>query len=428
MKITLATIGTRGDVQPFVVLALALMERGHDVTLGVPPNLVDFVRKCGVRAEKLGIDSQAVMESEEGRRWLASGDASAFMKRLGTIRHAHLDEIIDDFLRVCGSSEFILSNILAEDFAVAIAEKRKIPCPSLHFTPVRTTGAFPNGFVTTRSLPFRALNRATHSLFDSVWWKGVRDDANIFRQRLGLPAAKTSTARRLAEQGAYIVHAFGPSLVPRPADWGPTMPVVGAIRLPAAVRARLGETTPDADLVAWLQKGKPPVYFGLGSMPVRDPAEVLRTVDTVMRERGERAIIGAGWSRLEAAKDLPDHIRIVGAVDHDWLFPQCSAAVHHGGAGTTHTVASAGLPSVVCSVFADQPFWGARLERLGVGVHLPFKKFNMRRLGAALHRISEPGVKAAAARLGKELRAEPDAVPQIVTLIEGLGQPARKAA
>ena len=49
MKIALFVHGTRGDVQPFTVLALALMERGHDVTLAVPPNLTEFVRKCGVR-------------------------------------------------------------------------------------------------------------------------------------------------------------------------------------------------------------------------------------------------------------------------------------------------------------------------------------------------------------------------------------------
>src|ERR1700677_1824057 len=109
-------------------------------------------------------------------------------------------------------------------------------------------------------------------------------------------------------------------------------------------------------------------------MAVRDPAEMIRVVGGVTGKRGERAIIGAGWSRMEAVAELPDRVRIVGALDHEWLFPQCSAAGHHGGAGTVFTAASAGLPAVVCSVFADQPFWGARLERLGVGVHLPFKK------------------------------------------------------
>ena len=201
----------------------------------------------------------------------------------------------------------------------------------------------------------------------------MREDVNVFRQRPGLPPANRSTARRLAERGAYTVHAFSSRLVPQPLDRGPSMPVVGSIRFPAEARDRLGEAKPDPKLAAWLRNGEPPIYFGLGSMPVSDPSEMLGIIESVARKRGERAIVVAGWSSLAAAKNLPDHLRVVGAVDHGRLFPQCGGAVHHGGAGTVFAAASAGLPSVVCSVFADQPLWGARLERLGVGVHLPFK-------------------------------------------------------
>jgi sterol 3beta-glucosyltransferase len=421
MKIALITHGTRGDIQPFVAVALALMERGHGVTLAAPPNLQSFIQKCGVRAEKVAIDSQAFMESEEGRKWLAAGNVSAFIKRMNAISHAHRDELIDDYLRACGSADLIIANFLTEDFASVIAEQRSIPLLSLHMAPLRvTTDAFPSPLVTTRQLPFRVLNRATHALFDNVWWKGARDDVNVFRQRLGLQPANRSTARRLAEQGAYTIHAFSPRLVPQPFDWGKTMPVVGSIGFPIEARRRLGEATPDPELAAWLRSGKPPVYYGFGSMPVRDPAEMTRIVSAVAHKRGERAIIGAGWSRLEAAKGLADHVRIVGAVDHGWLFPQCSAAVHHGGAGTVFAVTSAGLPSVVCSVIADQPFWGVRLERLGVGVHLPFKKLTAASLENALLQVSEPGVRKAAALLGADLQAESDALPCIVSLVEQL--------
>ncbi len=386
------------------------------------------MQNCSVPAGKVAINSQAFMESDEGRKWLASGNVSAFMKRMKAISHAHRDELIDDFLRACDRADLIVAGVLTEDFAAVVAERRGIPLVALHLAPLRTTDAFPNYLVTTRSLPFRALNRATHALLESVWWKGHRDDVNTFRKRQGLTSANRSTARRLAEQGAHTINAFSPRLVPQPHDWDPTMPVVGSIRLPAAARARLGKSTPDPELSAWLRKGPPPVYFGLGSMPVRDPTEMIRLVAAVTRKRGERAIIGAGWSRMEGAEAVPEHVRIVGALDHEWLFPQCSAAVHHGGAGTVFTSVSAGLPTVVCSVFADQPFWGVRVERLGVGVHLPFKKLNAASLETAMGRISRPDVRNAAARLGKDLRAEPDATPSVVALVEQLGAAPRKAA
>jgi sterol 3beta-glucosyltransferase len=56
----------------------------------------------------------------------------------------------------------------------------------------------------------------------------------------------------------------------------------------------------------------------------------------------------------------------IGAIDHRALFPRASVVVHHGGAGTTHAVAAAGVPSVVVPHIGDQRYWGERLSRLGV--------------------------------------------------------------
>src|SRR5271165_2770 len=115
MKIALLTHGTRGDAQPFAALGLALMARGHEVTLAVPPNLVAFVQNCGVPAETIGPDSQAVMESDEGREWLASGNVSAFMKRMNAIAHAHVEELYETYLRVFDSANLIVTGLLTED-------------------------------------------------------------------------------------------------------------------------------------------------------------------------------------------------------------------------------------------------------------------------------------------------------------------------
>ncbi|HEY1943069.1 MAG TPA: nucleotide disphospho-sugar-binding domain-containing protein [Roseiarcus sp.] len=199
-----------------------------------------------------------------------------------------------------------------------------------------------------------------------------------------------------------------------------------ALRFPSEARDRLGEAGPDPQLAAWLRNGKPPVYFGLGSMPVRDPSETLGIIESVARETRRTCGCRRRLVAPEGRQNLPDHLRVVGAVDHGSLFPQCGAAVHHGGAGTV--IAAAGLPSVACSVFADQPFWGVRLERLDVSVHLPFKKFGKASLEGALRRASASALKSAAAQLGAALRAEPDAVPWIGALIEQLGKPALRAA
>ena len=427
MKIALVTHGTRGDVQPFVALALALMARGHDVWLGVPPNLMEFVRRCGVRAEPIPIDSQTFMESPEGKLWLASGNVGAFMKQMSAVFHQHRAEIFKTYWGLTLSADLIISGLLTEDWLLPFAEKFGIPMISVHLAVMRSTNCYPNVLVTTRKLPLQALNLLTHSLADTLWWHGFRDDVNEFRHKLSLEKRKASTSTQLAQRGAYTVHAFSPTLVPPPTDWGPRHPVVGAIAFPIEARQKLGEAVVDRHLAAWLQAGSKPIYFGLGSMPVERPQDMIQMVGEVTRALGVRAVIAAGWSRFETVQDLSGHLRLVGAVDHNWLLPQCQAAVHHGGAGTAFAVTSAGLPSVVCSVFADQPFWGVRLSQIGVGVHLPYKNLTAQGLEAALSQVLDARMQEASAQLGVQLRTETDAVPKIVEIVEQVQATFRKA-
>jgi sterol 3beta-glucosyltransferase len=421
MKIALSTLGTRGDVQPFVSIALGLMERGHEVTLGVPVNLFSFAEKCGVRVVKLSLDTQEFLESPQGRSWLSSGNIQKFMKEMGALTTAHRDVLIDDYQQLCSGAQLLVTGVLTEDFVSTIAEAQKLPMLSVHFNPMRFNSTYANGLVATRTLP-SFLNRATHSLADFAWWAAYKDNVNYFRAKVGLPLTKISTSKRLASAGAKTLHAFSPNIVPPPAEYKDAMPVVGAIHFPNSARERLGESTRDAELAAWLKAGTPPVFFGMGSMPVEDPVAMLRTITEVSKNLGIRALVGAGWSRFEAASQLPEAVRIVGATDHGWLLPQCLAAVHHGGAGTVSAVLSAGLPAVVTSIFADQPFWGAQLERLGVAVHLPFKKLRQQSLEQALRRVIDPSMQSAAKKLGEVVRAEPDATPQIIEHIESPGK------
>ena len=45
MNIGIFTYGTRGDLQPYVALALGLMDKGHNVTLSATEDFKDFVEE-----------------------------------------------------------------------------------------------------------------------------------------------------------------------------------------------------------------------------------------------------------------------------------------------------------------------------------------------------------------------------------------------
>jgi UDP:flavonoid glycosyltransferase YjiC (YdhE family) len=195
-----------------------------------------------------------------------------------------------------------------------------------------------------------------------------------------------------------------------------SLAMTAAWQMPPALRDDLGEGIPP-DLEAWLDAGEPPLFLGFGSMPVLEPEPLLADIASVTGKLGRRAIISRNCVP-QGHGALPDNLRAVDAVDHDRLFPRCAAVVHHGGIGSLHSSLRAGRPTMVCSVFVDQPWWGERVRRLGVGTHVPFRKLNRRRLDAGLRTLLDPAVEARAAGLGEQIRAEGDGLPEATGLLE----------
>jgi sterol 3beta-glucosyltransferase len=126
-----------------------------------------------------------------------------------------------------------------------------------------------------------------------------------------------------------------------------------------------------------------------------------------VRLSGQRAILATGWGGL-SAQNAPPGVYVLNAAPHDWLLPQVSAVVHHGGAGTTAAALRAGKPAVICPFVADQPFWGRRVVALGAGPSpLPQRKMTAEKLAAAIHAaVTDPLMRQNAAALGRTIRAE----------------------
>jgi UDP:flavonoid glycosyltransferase YjiC (YdhE family) len=128
-----------------------------------------------------------------------------------------------------------------------------------------------------------------------------------------------------------------------------------------------------------------------------------------------RAIVSRGWSsRLhqgsgkEEEQMLSKHpgtILSVQSVPHDWLFPKIRAVVHHGGAGTTAAGLRAGRPTIIKPFFADQFFWGERVEEMGLGRCI--KTLTVEDLSAALRVVStDDNMLKMANRMGEKIRAD----------------------
>jgi UDP:flavonoid glycosyltransferase YjiC (YdhE family) len=120
-------------------------------------------------------------------------------------------------------------------------------------------------------------------------------------------------------------------------------------------------------------------------------------------------------------KTLPEGILAIESIPHEWLFPQMRAVVHHGGAGTTAAALRSGVPSIVTPFFADQPFWGKVVQKLGVGpAPILRKRLSVERLAESIEiATSDDDMKVRARMLGETIRKE-DGVTRAVEIIESL--------
>jgi sterol 3beta-glucosyltransferase len=165
---------------------------------------------------------------------------------------------------------------------------------------------------------------------------------------------------------------------------------------------------PPAPLADFLAAGEPPVYVGFGSMGFGKGAKERRdAVLAALRVHGLRGIVATGWGGIAPGEAGTDDVLVLEGAPHEWLFPRVAAVVHHGGAGSTAAGIRAGRPTLVVPFLGDQPFWGARVQALGVGP-APLRAPHLRtgltdRLGDLVHTDSYA---SRADEVGAAIRAE----------------------
>jgi UDP:flavonoid glycosyltransferase YjiC (YdhE family) len=179
---------------------------------------------------------------------------------------------------------------------------------------------------------------------------------------------------------------------------------------------------PPEALSEFLAAGPKPVYIGFGSMVNSDVTSFTETVLAAVKKTGQRAVLASGWGGLSGEEGPhSEQIFFLRHAQHDWLFPQMSAAVHHGGAGTTAAAVRSGIPSVIVPFYGDQPFWARCLNRQGVAPPAVERKtMTADTLASALAATQHPAMIQKAVALGSAVRAE-DGVGEAVRFLSEWG-------
>ncbi|XP_009627107.1 sterol 3-beta-glucosyltransferase UGT80A2-like isoform X1 [Nicotiana tomentosiformis] len=404
LQIVMLIVGTRGDVQPFVAIGKKFQESGHRVRLATHANFREFVLSAGLEFYPLGGDPKvlaAYMVKNKG--FLPSGPSEIHIQR------NQIKDIVFSLLPACVDPDpesnvpFKVNAIIANPPAYGhmhVAEALKVPLHIFFTMPWTPTSEFPHPLSRVK----QAVGyRLSYQVVDGLIWLGIRDVINDFRKKkLKLrPVTYLSNSNSFHPDVPYG-YIWSPHLVPKPKDWGPKIDVVGFCFLDLA-----SNYEPPEELVKWLEDGEKPIYIGFGSLPVQEPEKMTEIIVQALEMTGQRGIINKGWGGLGNLKEPKDFVYLLDNCPHDWLFLQCAAVVHHGGAGTTAAGLKAACPTTVVPFFGDQPFWGERVHARGVGpAPISVDEFSLEKLVAAIRFMLDPKVKERAVELAKAMENE----------------------
>ncbi|MCA9898696.1 MAG: glycosyltransferase family 1 protein [Ardenticatenaceae bacterium] len=415
MRIVIIAMGSRGDVQPYVALGKGLHSAGHQVRLMTHDAFEQLVTGHGLEFWIARGNVQAIAESEEMQALLEKGNFLAINAYTAKAAQKAALEWAEDGLSACAGADLLIAGIGGLFIGLSLAEKLHLPLIQAYYVPFTPTREI-SGALLPRPVP-DWLNRLSHHAVRQIMWQGARKADNLARQQvLGSPKAPFfGPFGSRQTRGLPILYGFSPAVIAPPADWPVEAQVTGNWFLEAEA-----DWSPPPALVDFLDAGASPVYVGFGSMTNRKPEETAVLVMAALAKTGQRAVLLSGWGGLQAA-DLPDNVFMLKAAPHDWLFPRMAAVVHHGGAGTTAAGLRAGVPSIIVPFFADQPFWGRQVARLGVGPQpVPRQRLTVDGLAAALETaVSNPQMRQRAADLGQQIQAE-DGVAKAVAIVQRL--------
>ncbi|KIG17873.1 UDP-glucose:sterol glucosyltransferase [Enhygromyxa salina] len=413
-RVTLLAVGSRGDVEPCIALALGLRAAGWTPRVAALAPFREVVEGHELAFVSLGeLPSRFRTASPRTPSHAGVGGRALFWAVYQRLLAGYLPQ----FIEACEGAELIVHTGLAFA-AYHVAEAMGVPCAALAFVPGVATSAFVNPLFVRRRLSVHPTwNRATFTVEQQLMVQTTGHVINSWRSSsLGL---RPVPRRDLLEHRWAHTHAMligvSPHLVARPADWDARVHMVGPLLLTQAQ-----SDAPEPALQTFVEGGTPPIYVGFGSMTHGDGARFTRATLTALRRVGRRGVLATGWGGLAPGDELGPDVHVVESVSHRWLFPRVAAAVHHAGAGTTTAALLAGCPAVLVPIDYDQRFWARRLADLRASPEpIEPAKLSGRSLAAALHAVLEPRYRARVAKLRDGLREE-DGVAACVEILERL--------
>jgi UDP:flavonoid glycosyltransferase YjiC (YdhE family) len=412
-KIGIQTWGSNGDIRPLLALGGGLQQAGHSVTLLVSSiddrNYSDICQRLNIEyrhiPEAMHFDMPAFAQDTYKMntiQWL--------LALLEAVFFPYEQEIYQASQQLAAENDVLIGHHFLYPLKIAAVKQDK---PYITVT-------YCHGAIATKNLPpFKFPNLG--AMLNRQQWKILNQTLDwALKKRLsklwlaeGLPKFKHVYPSLLTSDVLNLV-AVDPLLSPEGEEWSSIHQACGFLNL----SERAETWSMPTGLQEFLASGDSPVYMTFGSLQQAVPEWSMELFVAATRLSGCRAIIQTSSEKYPADSQV-GNIYFIGRHPHQPLFKQCAAVVHHGGAGTTHSVSRSGCPSVVVPFMDEQLFWGHKLQQAGLaGEPLPSHKADAETLAERINIVlSSKSMQLAAESVAQQMQGR-NGVTEAVKLIE----------
>jgi sterol 3beta-glucosyltransferase len=407
MKIAITTVGSRGDLQPFIALGLGLKKTGHQVLIISAKNEENFVKDYGLDFCALDVDIQELMEGKDVQEMSKGKNPIKFItSHLKGSRN--MKELMiktqADIWKACNGFDLIIFHTgMPIGFFKAKVENLK--SVMLNPFPVVSTPDYPSILFYTLPKLGKVFNRLTHKIFYKVFWALTKSAIQEFWQKEVEKKVNFSTSpiKQQIMSGQPVINAYSSFLFKPYEKWNENIHTTGSLLIENENKYK-----PEFELEKFLSNGEAPIFIGFGSMrELGEFSKTIKIIEDVAKVTGQRFIVGLGWTKNSYDKPISNSILLIESIPFGWLFPKTKMVIHHGGAGTTAIGLISGKPTTIIPHNADQPAWGKRIYELGLGAKpIPKKSLSSEKLANAIKYSLQPDIVKNAIEIGEKMRNE----------------------
>lgn len=379
MKILIMSIGTRGDIEPFLAIGELLSKKGHQIVYAFPEQCCHLIpendKNYAFTSSFLNL-----IEGEDGK--MAMGGSMGINKLRAIVRLFKEGMIVN---KILVKEQF---HIVKKEKPDLIIHNGKCNYPLLWhlstgkkivlISPIPYFIHYVKGFGHTGFSFYYGefINKLTYKIANFGLIKAIYDAQKI------LPSSEGKMPKNIIKDKLFsekLIYTLSPSLFTKPANWRSNIHVLGYHE-----RNKKLDWHPDEQLIQFIEKHNKILFLTFGSMINSDPKKTTKIILNVLNQLKVPTLINIAAGGLVKPKNHIENklFYFTNQIPYDWALEKCYGIIHHGGSGTTHSSVKYGCVSMILPHIFDQFGWNNLMAKTGLGPK-----------GLAINNITEQNLK-----------------------------------